>query len=530
MCYTTDVESLFNHSEDDAVPTSPPAAETRRERTPSFICELPVRVTPAQERMLLARLEAARQIYNACLGEARTRVRLVHESKAFQRARSLPKDDPQRKALFAQARAQHSFSDYALQAYAGHLRQSWLGEHLDSNTCQKLATRAYGAANRLLLGHAKRVRFKGRQQLDSVEGKKASVGIRWCGDRVEWSGLLLPALIDQHDPVIVHGLACPVRYVRLVRRKVGLRQRFYAQLVCEGTPYRKPQHRLGTGIVGLDLGPSSLAVVAEQDVLLQPFCPEVAPDARALCRLDRKLDRQRRANNPDHYDERGRAKPGKRRWKISKRQRKTLVLRREHLRKLAATRRRSHGQIAHRVLALGNTFHLEKLSYRAWQKQYGRSVGVCAPGLFVSILRRLAASAGGALVELNTRRAKLSQVCLCGAVRKKPLHERWHTCPCGASAQRDLYSAYLARFVDPETSLLDAGRAQGAWPGAERRLRAAFEQAISNQPASGRHQPSSFGRGSHVPSQSGSLAVEEPTQVKSEDAVADQVRASQRRR
>jgi hypothetical protein len=38
--------------------------------------------------------------------------------------------------------------------------------------------------------------------------------------------------------------------VRLVRRKLGQRNRFYAQLVCRGTPYRKPFHQLGSGIVG----------------------------------------------------------------------------------------------------------------------------------------------------------------------------------------------------------------------------------------------------------------------------------------
>ena len=133
-------------------------------------------------------------------------------------------------------------------------------------------------------------------------------------------------------------------------------------------PYQKPQHRLGSGIVGLDLGPSAIAVVSEQAALLQPFCPEVTPDAKALRRLDRQLDRQRRANNPANYDERGRVKRGKKRWKVSKRQRRVLARRREVSRKLAATRKRSHGQLAHRVLALGNSFHLEQLSYRAWQQ------------------------------------------------------------------------------------------------------------------------------------------------------------------
>jgi hypothetical protein len=140
---------------------------------------------------------------------------------------------------------------------------------------------------------------------------------------------------------MAHGLACPVKYVRLVRRKLGLRNRFYAQLVCEGRPYRKPQHTLGQGIVGLDLGPSTLAVVAEQEALLQPFCPEVTPNWQHLRRLERKLDRQRRANNPAHYDERGRVKKGKQRWQVSKRQRKVQARRREVYRRLAATRKRS---------------------------------------------------------------------------------------------------------------------------------------------------------------------------------------------
>jgi putative transposase len=492
---------------------SRPADDPPR-HTPSFVCEVPLRVSRAQERRLLARLEAARQVYNACLGEARRRVRLVRASKAFQRARNLPRDDPTRKTLFAQARAQHAFSDYALHAYVQPMGHTWLGDHLDSLTLQKLASRAYGAANRLLLGTARRVRFKGRHQLDTVEGKTNRSGIRWCQDHVEWKGLVLPARLDPRDPVLAHGLACPVKYVRLVRRKLGERNRFYAQLVCSGTPFRKPQHQLGTGVVGLDLGPSTSAVVSAHDALLQPFCPEVAPDAKALRRLERKLDRQRRANNPANYDERGRVKKGTKRWQVSTRQRKVQARRREVYRKLAATRKRSHGQLANRVLALGSAFQVEHLAYRAWQRTYGKSVQLCAPGMFVERLPRLAASAGGIIVPINPWRARLSQTCHCGRVKKKTRSERWHTCSCGASAQRDLFSAWLARFVDPDTSLLDAGQAHAAWPGWEPTLQAAYEQAIPNQPARGRRLPAAFGRPPEAaPSQSGSLAEGSPSRT-----------------
>src|SRR2546426_942026 len=83
-------------------------------RTSIFICEIPLRVTSAQERTLLVRLETARQVYNACLGEAKRRVGLVRQSKQFQRAQRLPKDDPTRNPLFSKARTSYDFTEYAL--------------------------------------------------------------------------------------------------------------------------------------------------------------------------------------------------------------------------------------------------------------------------------------------------------------------------------------------------------------------------------------------------------------------------------
>ena len=195
----------------------------------------------------------------------------------------------------------------------------------------------------------------------------------------------------------------------------------------------------------------------------------MAPDATARCvGWTGTLDRQRRANNPANYDERGRIKRGKQRWKVSKRQRKAQARRREVHRKLAATRKRSHGQLAHRVLALGSAFHLEQLSYRSWQRTYGKSVQLCAPGMFVERLSRLAVIAGGTIVSINPWRARLSQTCLCGKVKKKTRSERWHTCapvapaPNGISSRR-IWPVLLIQ--NPPCRAL--GQAQAAWPGWE---------------------------------------------------------------
>src|SRR6516164_1430770 len=78
-------------------------------------------------------------------------------------------------------------------------------------------------------------------------------------------------------------------------------------------------------------------------------------------------------------------------------------------RTLAAQRKRLHGQLAHEIVAVGDTIISAQISYRAWQKQFGRSVGLRAPGMFLAMLRRTVASTGGTLVEVPTQSTKLSQ-------------------------------------------------------------------------------------------------------------------------
>jgi hypothetical protein len=174
----------------------------------------------------------------------------------------------------------------------------------------------------------------------------------------------------------------------------------------------------------------------------------VAPDVKALRRLDRKLDRQRRANNLANYDERGRVKQFKQRWKVPKRQRQVLARRHELHRMLTATRKRSQEQ-----LALGNAFR-PRAALLSGVAANLREVG---PALCTVDVCRTAVSPGcecwGAHgADERQAQGSLKQAPVASTARK-PLSQRWPVCTqCGACAQRDLFSAYLARFVDPETS------------------------------------------------------------------------------
>jgi putative transposase len=160
-------------------------------------------------------------------------------------------------------------------------------------------------------------------------------------------------------------------------------------------------------------------------------------------------------------------------------------------RKLAAYRKTLQGKLVNEVLMMGNDIRLEKISYRAWQRLFGKSVGHHAPGMFVSILKRKAESAGGSVTEVPVLH-RLSQTCICGSVEKKSLNKRWHSCKnCNAYAQRDLFSAFLARFADVKR--LNIPQAQKAWVAQESVLSRAMFKLKETAKGRTRKLPSCFG-------------------------------------
>src|SRR5712692_1586767 len=473
----------------------------KRNKTPTFLLELLLRADAGQAKRLRAHFEAGRCLYNALLGEAMKRLRAMRADPAWQEARAIPPAHKQeRKEAFARLRQAYGFSEFALHEFAKEANCSWIAEHIDSVMAQTLATRAYRAVNRVCLGEAKSIRFRSNGRgLDSVENKRNNTGLRFLLQHPEegnqgwliWGNDHLSALIDWHDPVVSHGLKHSIKYVRLIRRKASspkaqgadaLGYRYAVQLILEGKPHHKPKHTIGTDVIGLDLGPSTIAVVPQEgEARLVPLCEELKPDARAKRRLERKLDRQRRANNPQNYDEKGRVKKGGKRrltWKNSKGYLATRRRIANKERKLAAHRKSLHGRLVHQIVRRGNTIRIEKLSYKAWQKQYGKSVGRSAPGMLIDHLRRTVASTGGTLSEFPTRSTKLSQYCHgCQSYVKKPLSQRWHHCACGVGpVQRDLYSAWLAAHLElPDTI---PSIAHDEWEGADLRLLAAVEGQV----------------------------------------------------
>jgi hypothetical protein len=448
-----------------------------RKATPTFIHEMPLRVDRMKAHALTKRFDVAHFPYNVVVQEMMRRLDAMRVDPRHDLARKMPrKDAEQRKArgeIFKALRNEFGFSEFAAhEVVAAHVRASgYLAELIDSHTAQTLASRAFDACDKCALGIRGRPRFKRRGEIASIEGKGPTSPLQWHDDHVVWGGkrrdrrLVLRPIFNRTDKqgVEAHALASKTKYVRLLRRKIRGEWKFFVQLVCEGRPL---QRFAACGEeAAIDLGPSTAAIVSHDRAALVSFLPTIKEDLAAKRLLQREMDRSRRATNPTCFNANGTWKRGARQTVFSKHYVELRATLAEQERIMAETRDRAHGRLSNIVLRdFGSTVKTEKLSKKAWQKNWGRRMKATAPAMFMNKTHRKAENAGGAVIEFNAGRHKLSQYDHTrGDFVKKPLSLRTHVLRDGSGqvVQRDLYSAWLALFV--QTDGLDASRAKSAW-------------------------------------------------------------------
>jgi putative transposase len=455
--------------------------------TPSFITTIPLVVASQVESELLSRFQAGRQLYNALLNESMARMRLVHKSAHYQLAKTLK--GKARTEAFATARKQYRYSEYDLQAYATVVanKSKWIAQKVDSNTQQKLATRAFQASEKVMFCRAKKVRFKVPSRFRSMEGKTNKQGIRWTGEQLNWGKFKLNALIDFSNPVMMHGINSEVKYVRILWKEINGKRRWYAQLINKGEPYQKPANFVSPGVVGLDLNISNVAYVADNNAGLLPFAENVPTFEREICAIGRKMQRSQRQSNPDNYEpnflgkkgrktilKKGKQKKGRRQWNKSKRYVELARQKRELERRKSEYCKSQNRRLVNDILRNGNQIKTERVSVKGWQKNWGKAITAKSPGFFQAELKRKAEKAGGSFYQFSTTRTALSQTHLTGVRVKKSLSERVHYDQSGVVMHRDLMSAFLSRHVYDDTlSLRDA---QSEYPGMETTLLRAWQQ------------------------------------------------------
>lgn len=374
---------------------------------------------------------------------------------------------------------------------------------------QKIAAKVWAMFEAYLFKRGKKISFSKNENFLSIEGKTNRSGIRFNRDSMtvalgkKPNAIVLRVKLNKKDPYAYERIAIrkDISFCRIVRKAYPEGWRYFLQLTLKGEPPIKVDgntgevlHFIGKGRVGLDIGPRTLAYCADTAVGLVELAQGLQNTENELRRINRAMDRSRKATNPKMFKPDGTVvrinklppeclnRRGKRRWFSSKRYRELAMRRRALYRKQAALRKHLHRRLANLLLPLGDKFFVEDMRWRALarrskktrknkkgktlsKKRYGKSIANKAPGLFLSVLEKKVLQYGGSFKRIITWEAKASQFDhMTGKYKPKKLAQRWHTFEDDTKVQRDLYSAFLIKNTKQNLKTFDVKVCEEEFP------------------------------------------------------------------
>lgn len=259
--------------------------------------------------------------------------------------------------------------------------------------------------------------------------------------------------------------------------------RVYMHITIEGMPRPKHKkdgtmrHQYGKGFIGCDIGPQSIAYTSKNEVGLRNLAERgssIKSREQKEARLLRKMDRSRRAANPDNYNDDGTIRKGKKTWKKSNRYKKLCCQCRNICRIASENRHLSINEEVNHIRALGDIFVTEpkntkKLQKRAKKterqdtastvkksdgteisvhkykrkKRHGKSIKNRCPGYFQAQMKAKFERSGGAYIEVPVTYRASQYDHTCNKYIKKALSQRMYELANGTRVQRDWYSSFL---------------------------------------------------------------------------------------
>ena len=187
----------------------------KEESKPNFVLTLKLDTEKYQEDILDKRLDIGRRIYNACLNELGKRYRLMVESKEYQKAIKIPKDDESRNLALQDLNKKYRLSEYSLHDFVKPM-QHHFKKDLDSLTVQKIATRCFEAFKGKIYHTAKKIHFKKYGEWHSLEGKNNDSGLKFRDNTlVVWNSQSIKVLINPKDEYAQMSLLRKIKYCRI---------------------------------------------------------------------------------------------------------------------------------------------------------------------------------------------------------------------------------------------------------------------------------------------------------------------------
>ena len=273
-------------------------------------------------------------------------------------------------------------------------------------------------------------------------------------------------------------------------KEIRGKTRVYIHITIEGISkpkYNKNgtrRHQYGKGFIGCDIGPQSIVYTSKEEVGLKNLAERgasIKDREQKEARILRKMDRSRRAMNPENYNDDGTIRKGKKTWKKSNRYKKLQSQYRNICRIAAENRHLAINEEVNHMRALGNVFITEPKNAKKLQKRsknterqdkpsviqksdgteqlvykykrkkrHGKSIKNRCPGYFQAQAKAKFERTGGVYIEVPATYRASQYDHTCNKYIKKTLSQRMYELADGTRVQRDWYSSFLMYCISTD--------------------------------------------------------------------------------
>ena len=386
-------------------------------------------------------------------------------------------------------RMNYGLTKYQLSSWILERRkQTKAYQHLNTAELQAIAENAYNTLTQVIFykTNPEKLKFRSKYSLEHsfrnrvnntgtrlVESKKTGVAYRlYIHKKSTFIDIPVSAFTEYQQIQLLR--ADKIKYVQIISKTIRGKQVFYLQIVCQGIPVSKIQK--GEGVSGIDPGISTVAYVSKDSCKLVDLVPkDFARKERLIQNLSRKIERSRRVNNPEAYNENGTRKKDVRLKPLSKRAKRLAIRRQTAYRKLTEERRKIQGELVNHIVSQSSVIKMEDLDVKILQKRkretrinpktgrpfskkrYGKAIFKAAPGYFRTLLLQRANSTGCKVDIISPKKTKPSQYNhITGEFNKKELKTRIYNLTNEITdIQRDLYSAFLISHIENDKYLTE---------------------------------------------------------------------------
>lgn len=455
--------------------------------TSTFVVNTYLNISEYDERYLNKSINIANSAYNEMLSVGIKGLNALRKNERYwlliDKLKECDKEDKFKKKLIQaelkELREFYGLSSNLFEKYLKNKRNNGtLYRRFNSAELQVIASHAFETIKKALYGKSKikNLKFKSKYQESSFRNKSNKTGTR---------------LINSNNPkypfdLLVHNKhkisikrnnftvyqqhcllkANKIKYVQIKQVKIRGKIRYQLLIYLEGTPIEK--YKLGRGTIGCDNGISTFAYASDNEVKLIDLVPEnILRLEENIRRLNRRLDKKKKINNPHCFDKKGKFIKGSRIKVRSKNYLKLITRRQKVYRKMYILREELQNKLCNTLLKQADVIKVEKLDVSSLQKRYkdirinpktnrpysnkryGRSVLRGAPSMLITRLKLKCAMKQATFLEINPKDTKPSQYNhILNKNIKKSIKTRIYSLSSEYSnVQRDMYSAILNKFT-----------------------------------------------------------------------------------